>query len=282
LTREPGAWSNRSMWVPVHRLTGSLAAALLAFAGLGAPPAAAGILVSATWTTEFTGYFGASTIAVPVVATGSSTDSAIAVSLTLPSFEHTSVHEVASPYLLVVPTYRALRLIGTQAIVATAGMASADEAIEGVVAVATAKHVRNGPTASMTVPGVFLFGFPLEVGVDGMTTGYVFAPDVTFNYATIDFYRWTAKAQTFTGLTFKGVALPSAKADGSFALTANGGGTVTLVAPTRIRIRTTGSTLATQRTVSVSTLKLTFVPEPRLLALAAAGLACLLALRARG
>jgi hypothetical protein len=265
----------------MNSLVGSLVAVVLALAGLQARPAAAGILVSATWTTEVTSYSGASTIAVPVLATGSSTDSAIAVSLTLPSFEHTSIHQPAPPVTLILPTYRRLTLGGAQTIVATAGMASADAGIEGLAQVRLAQHVARGANASMSVPRTTLFLFPLRAGVDGRTTNFFYAAGGS-TYVVVDFYGWTAQTQTFTGLTLVGVALPSVKVGGSFALTAQGGGTVTLVAPTRIAIDATSPTLAQQRTVSVSTLKLTFVPEPRMLALAVVGVACLLVLRRRG
>jgi hypothetical protein len=49
-----------------------------AHARAGALRCAAGTLASATWTTQITGYFGDSTVAVPIVATGRSTGSAIA------------------------------------------------------------------------------------------------------------------------------------------------------------------------------------------------------------
>jgi hypothetical protein len=122
----------------------------------------------------------------------------------------------------------------------------------------------------------------LRVGVDDDATGYFYTAN-SLHYITVDFYAWTAGTHTFTGLTQKGVALPSAKAAGSFALTAQGGGTVTLVAPARITIDSTGSAqIAQQRTVSVTTLKLTFVPEPSgALLLGAAGLASALVLRGR-
>lgn len=124
-------------------------------------------------------------------------------------------------------------------------MASADKAIAGFAFVRVVQHV-----GSMSFPATTLFGFPLRVGLDGDTTGY-FYNAFTVHYATVDFYAWTPGTHTFTGLTFKGVALSSVKAGGSFALTAQGGGTVTLVAPARIAIDSTGSyNLAQQRTVA--------------------------------
>lgn len=147
----------------MHLLAASLVV-VLALAGLAAPPAAAGTLASGTWTTQITGYFGDSTFAVPVVATGTASDTAIAVSLPLPAFEK---------------------------------------------AVSTSRGRRS----------------PLS-------------------YRRTASSGWAARRRSR-------VALSSVKAGGSFALTAQGGGTVTLVAPARIAIDSTGSyNLAQQRTVA--------------------------------
>jgi hypothetical protein len=73
------------------------------------------------------------------------------------------------------------------------------------------------------------------------------------------------------------VALPTVMAVGSFNLTGAGGGTVTLVSPTKVDI---DGSLAQRRTASFTTLKLTFVPEPgTVLLLGAAGAALVLARR---
>jgi hypothetical protein len=72
------------------------------------------------------------------------------------------------------------------------------------------------------------------------------------------------------GLTKAHVAIPDAKAPGSFDLTASGGGTVTLVAPRKISFRSLAPSL--ERTVgSFTTLTLHFVPEPSQWLLLAAG-----------
>jgi hypothetical protein len=93
------------------------------------------------------------------------------------------------------------------------------------------------------------------------------------NYLTANFYGWTAHTRTLTGLTLRGDALPDEVGMGSFMLTANGAGTVTLVAPTRIHVDAGGG--PSVRTVgSFDTLTLHFVPEPSgLLLVAAAALA---------
>jgi hypothetical protein len=95
------------------------------------------------------------------------------------------------------------------------------------------------------------------------------------NYITVDFYAWTPGIAKFTGLTSAGNPIPNVTAPGSFNLTANGGGTVTLVSPSKITI--TGG-LATRKTAAFTTLKLSFkggdvVPEPGTLLLLGAGVA---------
>ena len=55
---------------------------------------------------------------------------------------------------------------------------------------------------------------------------------------------------------------------GSFMLTAGGGGTVSLVAPSKISI---DGPLAQRRTASFTTLKLSYAPEPSTLLLLGAG-----------
>jgi hypothetical protein len=63
------------------------------------------------------------------------------------------------------------------------------------------------------------------------------------------------------------------KAQGSFNLTSMGGGTITLVSPSKVSI---DGLAAQRRTASFTTLKLTYaptVPEPGTLALLAAGAA---------
>ena len=64
-------------------------------------------------------------------------------------------------------------------------------------------------------------------------------------------------------------SLPNVTAAGTWNLTANGGGTVTLVSPSKISI---DCALAQRRTAAFTALKMYFVPEPGTLALLGLGL----------
>ena len=129
-------------------------------------------------------------------------------------------------------------------------------------------------------PRTTIVKVPLDIGASGTHKQTFFFLGST-HYLTADFYGWTPHTRTFTGLTLAGAPLPDAVGMGSFALTPNGAGTVTLVAPTRIQISTGLQPL--QRTmVSFDTLTLRFVPEPSsALLLAAAALALVRARRRR-
>src|SRR5688572_29182983 len=107
-------------------------AALLAASG-----ASAGTLSSATWVTETLGGLGNAPIprAVPVVASGASTPSSIAVSLTLPAF--TSA-EFRTGGLFNI--YSKLILSGAAMFTATPNMASATQPIGGEQLIKPAVH----------------------------------------------------------------------------------------------------------------------------------------------
>jgi hypothetical protein len=66
---------------------------------------------------------------------------------------------------------------------------------------------------------------------------------------------------------------------GSFNLTANGGGMVTLVSPSLVAI---DGAIGRRRTASITTLTLTFVPEPGTLLLLGGGAMALLLAARRG
>src|SRR4030095_17259336 len=96
--------------------------------------------------------------------------------------------------------------------------------------------VATGVNESMFNSAVdILFAVPIDVGAATHFVGTFTDSGVT-NKITIDFFAWTPGMATFTGLTTKGVALPTVMAVGSFNLTGGGAGSVTLVSPSKISI----------------------------------------------
>jgi len=157
---------------------------------------------------------------------------------------------------------------GPQNIAGDASGAAATMGIPGMVTVKVAAHVGMGVNASqLTAGATTLVKVPLSAGKAGDFTGYFYVL-TSVHYITVDFYAWSPQTQTFNGLTTKFAALPSVVAMGSFNLTANGGGTVTLVAPSKISI---DGPLAQRRTASFTTLQLSYAPEPSTLLLLGAG-----------
>ena len=252
------------------RVLVSLAAATIL---LLAAAAQAGTLTSATWL-QVTQGFPMSRTTAQLNASGTSTASSIAVSLTYPALSaQFFVPKTANG---VLDLHIKITQGGPQAITATPGMAAGSPGIPGTVVVMTANHVAKGVNASMYNPGVnTLVQVPLSVGIADQVTGS-FIVTGQAHTITVDFFAWTPGGQTFTGLTTKGVALPDVGAMGSFNLTAMGGGTVTLVSPTKISIN---GSLAQRRTASFTTLKLSFIPEPSTLLLLGAAAAALVLTR---
>lgn len=224
-------------------------------------PADAGVLASATWVERVAGV----PFSVPLFATGTSTATSVSVSLEIPGFELTTYAPATLPATLPTPKV-VLRGPGVSAKVsATPGMATATMGIPAVGLVFQVYALRLSPGALRT-PGSMYPSFQYFLRPPGDTTVHVFASS----------YGWTPGAATIMGLTQKGVAMPDAKAQGSFALDAFGAGTITLVAPRRIRLDDPGDPGRDRTVGSFTTLTLHFVPEPGtwlLLGAAAAALA---------
>jgi hypothetical protein len=213
---------------------------------LASSGAHAGILTNATWFQVTQG--------VPMTRTyyqlgidpwdNFSTQNSIAVNLSYPFFSTTAFARGTQIDLAQQITFG-----GPQAITATANMANGTPGIPGTVIVMSAIHV-----------GVFTNTFLVTGALHGLT---------------VDFYAWTPGPFAFTGLTSKGQPLPNVTAAGSFNLTEYGGGTVTLVSPSKVSI---DGSLAQRRTASFTKLVLSFVPEPStLLLLGGSALALVLA-----
>jgi PEP-CTERM motif len=240
---------------------------LVAAAGLIAASAQAGTLTNATWLQVTQGAPMSRTTA-QLGATGTSTASSISVNLAYPQFTFSLF--VPKTSMGVLDLHIKITQGGPQAITATPLMANGTPGIPGTVVVMTANHVAKGVNQSMFNVGVnTLVAVPVSIGKAGTFVGSFIVLGITHTI-TVDFFAWTPGMQTFVGLTSKGVALPTVMAVGSFNLTAGGGGTVTLVSPTKVDI---DGSLAQRRTASFTTLKLTFagVPEPGTLLLLGAG-----------
>jgi hypothetical protein len=256
-------------------------AGLLAALVLAPAPASAGLLTNAVWIQTEHGFPLTRTFNQATFS-GTSTSSSIAVGVTYP-FTSTvfGVPKTPNGFLDVAVQ---ITQGGTQSITATLMGASANAAIPGSVIVAGGPlpiHIGMGTRQSMFKIGTAtLVAVPLNVGQAGLLTATYAAQvppfAVVVHTMTVQFYSWTVGSFIFTGLynSITQLAVPAtASAMGSFNLTANGGGMVTLVAPSLVSI----DGFYAQRTASFTTLELTFVPEPTsLLLIAAAGVALLL------
>jgi hypothetical protein len=249
-------------------------AATVAVLLLATGAAHAGSLTMATWL-QVTQGFPMTRTTAQLGATGTSTAGTIAVNLAYPAFA-TAFFVPKTPNG-VLDLHIKITQGGPQAITATPGMALGTPGIPGTVILMTAVHIAKGPNVSMYNPGInTLLQIPVSVGHAGQAQS-TFTVSGQAHYVTVAFYGWTAMSQTFTGLTSKFVALPDVVAMGSFNLTGMGGGTVTLVSPTKLSIN---GALAQRRTVTFTALKLSFLPEPAaLLLLGASALGVLVARR---
>jgi hypothetical protein len=203
--------------------------------------------------------------------TGTASATSYSVSLTMPAF---NLRQFTTGGALNIATKAVIS--GGQSIMGTANAAAADAGIPGMVTVKAAAHIGKGANASMLTDitpmnANTLVLVPLSVGKAGTFTGSFYVLG-SLHYITVDFYAWTPGTQTFMGLTTKGAALPDVTAKGTFNLNGAGGGTVTLVAPSKISI---DGPLAQRRTAGFTTLKLTYAaaPEPSTLLLLGAGVA---------
>jgi hypothetical protein len=241
---------------------------------LAASTGQAGTLTSATWSQATQG-FPMTRTGGQIGITGTSTGTSIAASLEYPQFS--AKFFVPKTANGVIDLAVSITQGGPQNLTATPGMAAATMGVPGTVNVRTAVHNTKGVSQSTYMTGInTLVMVPVSVGVGGQFTGSFIVLGIN-HFITVDFYGWTPNSYTFTGLTTIGSPLPKVTAAGSWNLTANGGGTVTLVSPSKIRI---DCALAQRRTVDFTSLKMYFVPEPAtLLLLGAASLA--LALRTR-
>jgi hypothetical protein len=170
---------------------------------------------------------------------------------------------------------------GAQAITATGAGAAGSPGIGGtaILAIGLPLHVGMGVDQSMFQLGSgTLVAVPLNVGNAGAFTNTFRAGGVNHTI-TVNFYSWTVASVSFTGLTWDYYALPNVSAMGSFDLTANGGGMVTLVSPSLVSV---DGAVSKRRTASITTLTLTFVPEPGTLLLLAGGAVALLLAARRG
>ncbi|MGH7288276.1 MAG: PEP-CTERM sorting domain-containing protein [Myxococcota bacterium] len=232
---------------------------------------------AATCTPDPMGNTTQQTITCPGVglgATGTASSTNYSVSLTVGLFALT---QFTTGGAINIHT-KAVLGTDTIGIAGTNSMAAASAFVTGGVTVKVAAHAGMGVNASKLTAGVTtLVKVPLSVGKAGTFTGSFYVL-LSPHYITVDFYAWTPHTLTFTGLTTKFVALPDVTAQGSFMLTANGGGTVTLVSPSKISI---DGPLAQRRTASFTSLTLSYAPEPGTLLLLGAGVAGLVLVGSR-
>jgi hypothetical protein len=245
----------------MHKLlTSALVAGLVLF---GAASSQAGTLTSAT----FDGSFVVDTAGGSLIASGTSTGSTgAAVQLTVtPQFN--SMVSAGTPSVLFSTT-----MSGTQALNFAGGGATVNQGIAGGV------HVDIGG-----LPHTFahLFTVPLSAGASKFTAfsvNNVLAGQIT---VSVTFVGWQTGAFTYVS-TSSNVAAGTFTAAGANNLTANGGGTLVLIAPSVVTQIIGG---AKSSSGSATTLTLNFVgavtPEPGTLVLLGAGMVGLLAIGRR-
>jgi hypothetical protein len=203
---------------------------------------------------------------VPVVVTGSFSTSAIDVVATIPTFTLTRFVPNS-----VITLWVDFQIEGSARITATPGHAAGTRGFQGFMRAFTAScPVPFSPSACSVGP-VLLQQGPVSPGYPKVITALLTVLGKKHN-VKLSFQGWTVGSRVFTNLTSQGAPVPNFHTAGSFDVTPGGFGSVTLVAPTRIWITPVTSGPVRQRTVSVSRLRMNFLPEPRaagLLAVAA-------------
>jgi hypothetical protein len=232
---------------------------------LAATAASAGTLTNATWF-QVTQGIPLTRTGGQIGITGTSTSTSIIANLSYP-FTAVTLFVPKTPNGQVDLAIQATQG-GPQQLTATANAALGTPGIAGNVLVMSAIHQLMGVNQSMFKIGTnTIVNVPVSVGKAGQFTGTFVVIGVNHGI-TVDFYAWTPGTLVFTGLTSKYAPTPDVTAAGSFNLNAGGGGTVTLVSPSKISI---DGALAQQRTVGFTKLVMSFVPEPGTLLLLGAG-----------
>jgi len=240
---------------------------LSAVALLAASTAQAGTLTNGTWIQTTQGFPMTRTGGQIGITGSGSTQTSISAALSYPAFS--TKFFIPKTANGVLDLAISITQGGPQNLTATPGMALANQGVPGTVNVRTAIHNTMGVNQSTFMTGInTLVMVPVSVGAAVSPFVGSFIVLGINHFITVDFYAWTPGGVTFTGLTTKQVALPDVTAVGSWNLTANGGGTVTLVSPNKISI---DCGLAQRRTGAFSSLKMYFVPEPGTLLLLGAG-----------